>query len=67
LQRRRPAVAVKGVTLFCPCNTADHLARDIAKLLVDEKPDVLILLAATVDAIRRIEPGAFREALRALG
>jgi hypothetical protein len=47
-----PAIAVSGVPLFRPCNTADDLARDIAKLLVDEKPDVVILLAATVDAIR---------------
>src|SRR5258708_11361151 len=35
----------------------------MAKWLVDEKPDLVIWQAGTVDAIRRIEPDDFRAAL----
>ena len=43
--------------------TADDLAKGMEKLLVDEKPDLVIWQTGTFDAIRRIEPDDFRAAL----
>ena len=43
--------------------TAEDMAKGMAKLLVDEKPDLVIWQTGTVDAIRRIEPDDFRAAL----
>src|SRR5215471_16868789 len=42
---------------------AKSSARGMAKLLVDEKPDLVIWQTGTLDAIRRIEPEDFRAAL----
>ena len=43
--------------------TADNLAKGMPKLLVDEKPDLVIWQTGTLDAIRKIEPDDFRTAL----
>src|SRR5712692_9653248 len=63
LKQRLPAVAVKVVTLVRSRQTAEDLAKGMAKLLVDEKPDLVIWQSGTIDAIRRIEPDDFRAAL----
>jgi len=63
LKRRLPAVAVKVVTLVRSRMSAEDLSRGMAKLLVDEKPDLVIWQTGTLDAIRRIEPDDFRAAL----
>jgi lysophospholipase L1-like esterase len=63
LKQRLPSVAVKVVTLVRTRMTAEDLARGMAKLLVDEKPDLVIWQTGTLDAIRRIEPDEFRAAL----
>ena len=63
LKQRLPAVAVKVVTLVRSRQTAEDLAKGMAKLLVDEKPDLVIWQTGTIDAIRRIEPDDFRAAL----
>jgi lysophospholipase L1-like esterase len=63
LQQRLPSVTVKVVTLVRTRMTAEDLARGMAKLLVDEKPDLVIWQTGTLDAIRRIEPDDFRAAL----
>ena len=63
LQQRLPSVAVKVVTLVRTRMTAEDLAKGMAKLLVDEKPDLVIWQTGTLDAIRRIEPDDFRAAL----
>src|SRR6266478_5781894 len=63
LKQRLPTVAVKVVTLVRTRMTAEDLARGMAKLLVDEKPDLVIWQTGTLDAIRRIEPDDFRAAL----
>jgi lysophospholipase L1-like esterase len=63
LKQRLPSVAVKVVTLVRTRMTAEDLARGMAKLLVDEKPDLVIWQTGTLDAIRRIEPDDFRAAL----
>ncbi|MGA7490120.1 MAG: SGNH/GDSL hydrolase family protein [Xanthobacteraceae bacterium] len=63
LQRRLPSVAVKVVPVVKRGMTAENLAKGMAKLLVDEKPDLVIWQTGTLDAIRRIEPDDFRTAL----
>ena len=63
LKARLPGVAVKVVTLARSRMTAGDLAPGMAKLLVDEKPDLVIWQTGTADAIRRIEPDTFRMAL----
>jgi GDSL-like Lipase/Acylhydrolase family len=63
LKQRLPAVAIKVVTLVRTRLSAEDLAKGMGKLLIDEKPDLVIWQTGTVDAIRRIEPDAFRAAL----
>jgi len=65
LKQRLPSVAVKVVTLVRTRMSAEDLAQGMAKLLVDEKPDLVIWQTGTLDAIRRIEPDDFRAALDA--
>jgi hypothetical protein len=43
--------------------TAADLASGMSKLLVDEKPDLVIWQTGTLDAIRRVDPDEFRTAL----
>ena len=43
--------------------TAEDLARGMEKLLIDEKPDLVIWQTGTLDAIRRIDPDDFKTAL----
>ena len=63
LKRRLPAVAVKVVTLVRTRQTAEDLAQGMGKLLIDEKPDLVVWQTGTFDAIRRIDPDVFRAAL----
>jgi len=63
LKKRMPTVAVKVVTLVRSRLTAEDLAKGMAKLLVDEKPDLVIWQTGTIDAIRRVDPDGFRAAL----
>ena len=63
LKQRLPDLRIKVITLVRSRQTADDLAKGMAKLLVDEKPDLVIWQTGTLDAIRRIEPDDFRAAL----
>jgi hypothetical protein len=63
LNQRLSGVMVKVVTLVRSRLTTDDLAKGMDKLLVDERPDLVIWQAGTIDAIRRIEPESFRTAL----
>jgi lysophospholipase L1-like esterase len=63
LEERLPAVDVKVVTLVRTRQTAAELARGMAKLLVDAKPDLVIWQVGTIDAIRRIDNDEFQAAL----
>jgi lysophospholipase L1-like esterase len=65
LTKRLPSVAVKVVTLVKSRMTAADLAADMAKLLVDEKPDLVIWQVGTIDAMRRSDPDEFQAALDA--
>jgi lysophospholipase L1-like esterase len=63
LKQRLPGVKVKVLALLRSRQTTDDLAKGMPKLLVDEKPDLVIWQTGTIDAIRRIEPDDFRAAL----
>jgi hypothetical protein len=63
LNRRLSGVAVRVVTLVRTRLTGDDLAKGMDKLLVDERPDLVIWQTGTVDAMRRIDPEVFRAAL----
>ncbi len=63
LVQRLPSVAVKVVTLVRTRMSAEDLARGMGKLLIDEKPDLVIWQTGTLDAIRRIDTDVFRAAL----
>ena len=63
LKQRLPGVAVKVVTLVRTRLATDDLAQGMGKLLIDEKPDLVVWQTGTVDAIRRVDPDNFRAAL----
>jgi lysophospholipase L1-like esterase len=63
LKQRLPSVAVKVVTLVRTRQTTGDLAQGMGKLLIDEKPDLVVWQTGTVDAIRRVDPDNFRAAL----
>jgi lysophospholipase L1-like esterase len=63
LGARLPGVTVKVVTLVRTRLTARDLARNMGKVVDDEKPDLVIWQTGTIDAIRRIEQEDFKHAL----
>jgi lysophospholipase L1-like esterase len=63
LKQKLPSVAVKVVSLVRTRMTAEDLARGMEKVLIDEKPDLVIWQTGTLDAIRRTDPDDFRAAL----
>jgi hypothetical protein len=63
LKQRLPSIAIKVVTLVRSRMSAEDMAQGMAKLLVDEKPDLVVWQSGTFDAIRRVEPDNFRAAL----
>jgi hypothetical protein len=63
LKQKLPSVAVKVVTLARTRMTAEDLAKGMEKMLIDEKPDLVIWQTGTLDAIRRVDPEDFRAAL----
>jgi hypothetical protein len=63
LNQRLSGVAVKVVTLLRSRQTTDDLAKGMDKLLVDEKPDLVIWQTGTIDSMRRIDPDSFKYAL----
>jgi lysophospholipase L1-like esterase len=63
LKQKLPSVVVKVVSLVRTRMTTEDLARGMEKMLVDEKPDLVIWQTGTLDAIRRIDPDEFRAAL----
>jgi hypothetical protein len=63
LRYRLPNTTVKVVTLVRTRLTAEDLAQGMAKLLLDEKPDLVIWQTGTIDAMRRLDPDNFRVAL----
>ena len=63
LGQRLNGVPVKVVTLLRTRLTGDDLASGMSKLLIDEKPDLVIWQTGTIDAMRRVDLDAFKNAL----
>ncbi|MEA2988636.1 MAG: hypothetical protein QOG83_1347 [Alphaproteobacteria bacterium] len=63
LNQKLPGVAVKVVTLLRTRLVGEDLAKGMDKLIVDEKPDLVIWQTGTIDAIRRVDPDNFKSAL----
>jgi ABC-type amino acid transport substrate-binding protein len=63
LNRRLSGVTVKVVTLLRTRQTAEDLAHNMDKMLIDEKPDLVVWQTGTIDAMRRVDPETFRMAL----
>ena len=63
LNQRLSGVPVKVITLLRTRMTAQDLSKDMGRLLVDERPDLVIWQTGTIDAIRRIDPDNFKTAL----
>src|ERR1041384_3479030 len=63
LTQRLSDVPVTVVTLLRSRQTGEDLAKGMDKLLVDEKPDLVIWQTGTIDAMKRIDPESFKSAL----
>ena len=64
LNQKLPGIPVKVVTLLRTRQTVEDLAKGMNKLLIDEKPNLVIWQAGTVDAMRRIDSDSFESALK---
>jgi hypothetical protein len=60
LQSRLPGVAVTVVTRAKPRQFASEMAEGIEKLLLDEKPNLVLWQTGTFDAVRGVDPEEFR-------
>ncbi len=63
LRKRLPGVAVKVKPYVKPRQTTEDMALLLDKVLSEEKPDLLVWQAGTVDAIRGVDPDRFRAIL----
>jgi lysophospholipase L1-like esterase len=63
LKSRLPGVEIKVVTLVRTRLTARDLARNMGRVVEDEKPDLVIWQTGTTDAIKRIDQDDFKIAL----
>jgi lysophospholipase L1-like esterase len=63
LSTKLPGVNVKVVTLVRSRLTARDLARNMGRVVDDEKPDLVVWQTGTIDAIRRIDQEEFKLAL----
>jgi hypothetical protein len=58
-----PDVEVKVTVHVALRQTTEQMAASLAKMLTDDKPDLVIWQAGTVDALRGVEPDDFRAKL----
>ena len=63
LQKRFPGVEVKVAAVAKPRLTAADMNESLEKVLVDRKPDLVVWQTGTVDAMKGIDPDAFRTSL----
>lgn len=63
LTSRLPAVETKVVSLVRTRLTAADLARNMGRVVEDERPDLVIWQTGTIDAIRRLDQEEFKIAL----
>lgn len=74
LTQRWPAVTTRVLTNIKPQRTAAEMAETFEKIMMDEKPTLVVWQSGTVDAIKGIDPDEYRatlnegvEALQAAG
>jgi hypothetical protein len=60
---RLPGIVVKVVNEAKPRQTADAMAADFARILLNDKPDLVIWQTGTFDAIKGVDPEEYRSAL----
>lgn len=60
LTRRLPGVKVTVTTVPMPRQTAAEMAKSIDKLLIDQKPSLVVWQTGTYDAVRGTDPEEFR-------
>ncbi len=63
LQSRFPDVAVKVVPLAKSRLTAANMAEALERVMLDQKPDLVIWQTGTVEAMRGVDPESFRASL----
>lgn len=63
LRRRFPEITVNVVTAAKPRQKAAEMVGNLEKMLLDQKPDLVVWQTGTVDAIRGVDPDAFRDTL----
>jgi hypothetical protein len=63
LTRRLPGVVVKVTAHAQARRTTEQMSDELEKILGDEKPDLVVWQAGTVDAMQGIEPDVFGAAL----
>ena len=60
LKRRLPGVSTTVVTYAKPRQTAAQIADSLEKLLLDEKPNLVVWQTGTFDALQGVDPEQFR-------
>lgn len=60
LKRRLPGVAITVGTVAKPRQTARQMADSLEKLLLDEKPDLMVWQSGTFDALQGTDPELYR-------
>lgn len=63
LKAKLPGVAVRVVTSAKPRQTAPEMEKELVRILAGDKPGLIVWQTGTGDAIRAIDPDAFRDAL----
>lgn len=63
LRRRFPDIAVNVVTAAKSRQKAAEMVENLEKMLLDQKPDLVVWQTGTVDAIRGVDPDTFRDTL----
>jgi lysophospholipase L1-like esterase len=63
LKARLPAISVKVISHAKPRQTAAEMAKELDRVLMDEKPALVVWQTGTVDAMRGVDPEEFRSTL----
>ncbi len=63
LMRRHPGASIRVANYAKPRQTAAEMAAAFARIAMDEKPDLVVWQSGIVDALRGIDPEAFRVTL----
>lgn len=65
LQKRLPGLSVTVTSLAKPRQTAEQMAQSLEKVVLDEKPNLVIWQTGTYDALKGADPEEFRATVAA--